>query len=139
MSTICSCVRSLDLIDDRQPPTTGDTQFSILNSQFHARFDSTQADLAWANGWLATQGIGVGDQLVVLHPGTAGPAKLWRAERWAAVAEALMGPGTRLLLTGGPGEEGLVEEVATRMRIRPPRWLGRRPSGSSRRCYGARR
>jgi heptosyltransferase-2/heptosyltransferase-3 len=71
----------------------------------------------------------VGDQLVVLHPGTAGPAKLWRAERWAAVAEALMGPGTRLLLTGGPGEEGRVEEVATRMRIRPPTLAGQTTIG----------
>jgi ADP-heptose:LPS heptosyltransferase len=71
----------------------------------------------------------VGDQLVVLHPGTAGPAKLWRAERWAAVAEALMGPGTRLLLTGGPGEEGQVEEVATRMRIRPPTLAGQTTIG----------
>jgi heptosyltransferase-2/heptosyltransferase-3 len=118
---------------DHRPPTNDEqgatasktrdarqiSQFSILNSQFHARFDPTQDDLAWAEGWLAAQGIAAEDRLVTLHPGTGGPAKLWRAERWAAVADALAAAGARLLLTGGPGEESLVEEVAARMRARP--------------------
>jgi heptosyltransferase-2/heptosyltransferase-3 len=68
---------------------------------------------------LRAQGIAMGDRLVVLHPGTGGPAKLWFPERWAAVADALVGAGARLALTGGPGEEPLVEAVAARMGVRP--------------------
>jgi ADP-heptose:LPS heptosyltransferase len=109
--------------------TRQDAQFSILNSQFHTRFDPSHDDLAWAGGWLTAQGIGAADQLVVLHPGTGGPAKLWRAERWATVADALIGAGARLLLTGGPGEEPLVEEVAARMRTRPPTLAGQTTVG----------
>jgi ADP-heptose:LPS heptosyltransferase len=94
-----------------------------------ARFDPSQADLVWADGWLAAQGIGAGDRLVVLHPGTGGPAKLWRADRWAAVADDLVAAGARLALTGGPGEEPLVEEVAMRMRARPPTLAGQTTVG----------
>jgi heptosyltransferase-2/heptosyltransferase-3 len=54
--------------------------------------------------------------LVLLHPGTGGPAKLWFAERWAAVADALQAAGARLVLTGGPDELALVGEVAGAMR-----------------------
>jgi ADP-heptose:LPS heptosyltransferase len=94
-----------------------------------ARFDPSEDDLAWADGWLAEQGIGAGDRLVVLHPGTGGPAKLWSAERWAAVSDALMGAGARLTLTGGPGEEPLVAQVAGLMRARPPMLAGQTSVG----------
>lgn len=80
-----------------------------------ARFDPAPADEAWAGEWLDARDIGTAD-LVVVHPGTAGPDKLWLAERWAAVADALANDGARLVLTGGPGEEGLVDAVAAAMR-----------------------
>jgi ADP-heptose:LPS heptosyltransferase len=82
---------------------------------FPARFDPAPDDMAWAERWLAQQGLGE-SALVVLHPGTGGPAKLWLAERWAAVADALQAAGARLVLTGGPDEQALVAEVATHMR-----------------------
>jgi heptosyltransferase-2/heptosyltransferase-3 len=104
---------------DPQPPTPNPQPPTPNLAQFQARFDPSPADLTWAKGWLTAQGIAAEDQLVVLHPGTGGPAKLWHAERWAAVADALVAAGARLVLTGGPGEESLVEEVATRMRVRP--------------------
>jgi heptosyltransferase-2/heptosyltransferase-3 len=113
--------------------TTHDTQelsqFSILNSQFHARFDPAPGDLDWAGGWLAAQGLTADRRLIVLHPGTGGPAKLWRAERWAAVADALVAASAVVVLTGGPGEEPLVEEVASRMRMRPPTLAGQTTVG----------
>jgi ADP-heptose:LPS heptosyltransferase len=105
------------------------SQFSILNSQFQARFDPSQDDLVWADSWLAAHRIYTRDRLVVLHPGTGGPAKLWRAERWAAVADALVAAGARLVLTGGPGEEPLVEELARRMRAHPPTLAGQTTVG----------
>jgi heptosyltransferase-2/heptosyltransferase-3 len=91
------------------------TQYAIRNTQYAARFDPAPADVAWAEGWLRQHGLG-GARLVVVHAGTAGPAKLWLAERWAAVADALAQDGARVVLTGGPGEEPLVAAVAGRMR-----------------------
>jgi ADP-heptose:LPS heptosyltransferase len=116
--------------DHRPPATWQNQELSTPNpAQFHSRFDPSPTDLAWAERWLAEQGIAAEDLLVVLHPGTGGPTKLWRAERWAAVADALVAAGARLVLTGGPGEEPLVEEVAAQMRERPPALAGRTTVG----------
>jgi len=90
------------------------SQCSMLNAQFRARFDPAQADITWANDWIAAHGL-ADAPLVLLHPGTGGPAKLWFAERWAAVADALQADGARLVLTGGPDELALVAEVAAHM------------------------
>ncbi|MEO7912793.1 MAG: glycosyltransferase family 9 protein, partial [Roseiflexaceae bacterium] len=76
---------------------------AVLNSQFRSRFDSSQDDITWANEWIAAQNF-ADLPLVLLHPGTGGPAKLWFAERWAAVADALQALGARVVLTGGPDE-----------------------------------
>lgn len=82
-------------------------------------FHPTPEERAWADGWVAAN-LAPGERLVVIHPGTGGPAKHWPPERWAAVAEALAAePGVRLLLTGGPGEAPLVEQVALLMAAAP--------------------
>lgn len=47
---------------------------------------------------------------VVVHPGAALPSRRWPAERWAQVVAALS--GERVLVTGGPDEVALAEEVA---------------------------
>ena len=96
-------------------PRAALSPFSILHSQFSARFDPAPSDLAWAEDWRRAHGL-VGARMVVLHPGTAGPDKLWFPERWADVADALQADGARLVLTGGPGEEALVAAIATQMR-----------------------
>jgi ADP-heptose:LPS heptosyltransferase len=79
-----------------------------------ARFDPFQDDITWVDAWIVAQGL-ADAPLVVLHPGTGGPAKLWFAERWAAVADALQAAGARLVLTGGSDELALVAEVAAHM------------------------
>ena len=94
-----------------------------------ARFDPAPGDLAWAHAWLEAQGVVQGERLVVIHPGTGGPAKLWFADRWAAVAEALQAEGVRVLITGGPGEEALVEAVAQQVHVRPLTLAGRTTVG----------
>jgi len=48
----------------------------------------------------------------VLHPGAAAGSRRWPVERWAAVARALAGKGHRLVVTGTPGEQALVDAVA---------------------------
>lgn len=42
---------------------------------------------------------GLGDDFVILHPGSARAEKFWVAQRWAEIAGAF--PGTRFVLTGG--------------------------------------
>ncbi len=80
------------------------------------RFTPSPADQDWATSWLRQHNICLDERLVVLHPGTGGPAKLWVPERWAAVANALVTrPNLRLLLTGGPGEEALVAQIAAQI------------------------
>jgi heptosyltransferase-2/heptosyltransferase-3 len=97
-----------------QSPTPN-PQPLIPNTQYASRFDPAQNDITWANTWIAAHGLAE-VPLVLLHPGTGGPAKLWFAERWAAVADALQKEGARLVLTGGPDELALVAEVAEHMR-----------------------
>jgi ADP-heptose:LPS heptosyltransferase len=45
----------------------------------------------------------------VIHPGASAAARRWPAERWAAVARAAPPP---VVVTAGPGEEGLAATVA---------------------------
>jgi len=48
----------------------------------------------------------------VLHPGAAAGSRRWPVERWAAVAEALAAGGHRIVVTGTPAEQPLVDAVA---------------------------
>ena len=48
----------------------------------------------------------------VLHPGAAAGSRRWPVERWTAVARALAAAGHRLVVTGSPGEQPLVDAVA---------------------------
>lgn len=49
---------------------------------------------------------------VVVHPGAAFPARRWPADRCAAVARWAAAQGYDVVVTGGPNERGLAEEVA---------------------------
>lgn len=59
----------------------------------------------------------------LLHPGAAYASRRWPAERWAAVARAELGRGRPVVVTGGPGEEGLAREVVARAGLEPDRAL----------------
>jgi heptosyltransferase-2/heptosyltransferase-3 len=103
------------------PPDTSSGLSSVVRRPSSAvgsppmSFTPGPNEAVWAEGWLAAH-VAPGERLIVVHPGTGGPAKHWLPERWAAVADTLAAPGVRLLLTGGPGEEALVAEVAAHMR-----------------------
>jgi ADP-heptose:LPS heptosyltransferase len=49
---------------------------------------------------------------VVVHPGAASLSRRWPAERWAAVARALVSDGWPVVVTGGPAEQSLCQHVA---------------------------
>ncbi len=88
------------------------------------RFAPTPAERAWADAWIAAH-LAPTERLAIIHPGSGGVTKLWPAERWAVVGDTLAArPGARVLLTGGPGEEGLVRQVASAMRHQPLELVG---------------
>jgi ADP-heptose:LPS heptosyltransferase len=49
--------------------------------------------------------------ITILHPGAGSPARRWPADRWGAVARGEVERGRRVLVTAGPGEEGLAAAV----------------------------
>jgi ADP-heptose:LPS heptosyltransferase len=49
---------------------------------------------------------------VVVHPGAAYPSRRWPPERFAAVARRLREDGYDVVVTGGPDEIGLAQQVA---------------------------
>jgi len=49
--------------------------------------------------------------LILLHPGSGGSARDWKPERFGSLAERLTLRGKNVIVTGGPGEEGLVQHV----------------------------
>jgi ADP-heptose:LPS heptosyltransferase len=51
---------------------------------------------------------------LVVHPGAAVPARMWTPARAAQAVAALSAAGHRVVVTGGPGEEGLTRRVAGR-------------------------
>jgi ADP-heptose:LPS heptosyltransferase len=63
---------------------------------------------------------------VLVHPGAAFGAKRWPLDRFAAVAAALDGPESPVLITGSPGERGLAEAVAQEARLPVDRVLAGR-------------
>jgi ADP-heptose:LPS heptosyltransferase len=50
----------------------------------------------------------------VIHPGAASPSRCWPPERFAEVARAEVAGGRRVLVTGGPAEADLANDVAAR-------------------------
>lgn len=81
---------------DRHPPAGG----------VPARLEPLPADAAWAEEFLARQGL-AGARLLGLAPGAAyGPAKRWPAERFAAAArELVQSEGFAAVLLFGSGGE----------------------------------
>ena len=47
----------------------------------------------------------------VIHPGAGSPARLWPVERWVQVAVSERRRGRSVVITGGPGEAELAEEI----------------------------
>ncbi|MFV9503601.1 MAG: glycosyltransferase family 9 protein [Oscillochloridaceae bacterium umkhey_bin13] len=79
------------------------------------RFDPTLAEQRWAEDWCVAQ-LAQAERAVLLHPGTGGPSKHWPLPHWIAVAETLAAqPGLRLILTGGPDEVALAEQLAAQL------------------------
>jgi ADP-heptose:LPS heptosyltransferase len=66
-------------------------------------------------------GLDGADPVVAISPVAHVPLKQWGAERWAAVGDALVTAGARVLITSGPGEREQAAAVAERMKA-PAIW-----------------
>ena len=95
------------------PGQGGDADPAALPPVFHPwREDEERATAILAP--LAREGRAA--PLVAIHASAGVPVKLWDEGRWAAVADRLVAEfGARIVLTGGPGDESLVGEIARRM------------------------
>lgn len=65
-----------------------------------------------------------------IHPGSRPPARRWPAEYFATVADTLSQRlGAQIVLTGGPGEEAIVQAVLERMQMPALNLAGRTSLG----------
>jgi len=62
---------------------------------------------AWADKLFSTSS----QPVALINPGAGWGAKRWPVERYAAVAQGLIGRGFRVLVNAGPGEEPLAEAI----------------------------
>jgi len=88
----------------------------------------TAADEAEADAIFAEAGIDRGRPVVMLNPGAAfGPSKMWPAERYAAVADALIERrGGQVIVNAAPNEKAIAARVVEAMRNTPAVSFGER-------------
>jgi heptosyltransferase-2 len=86
----------------------------LFPASTHPRLDISEEARARGGELLARVGVQPGQPYVLCCPGAAfGAAKLWPPPRFAEALEALCAPrGWRAVVTGGPGEERLMNAVA---------------------------
>jgi heptosyltransferase-2 len=92
----------------------------------HLELFTTPGEEAEAGAALRAAGIPEERALVLLAPGASfGPSKLWPAERFAAVGDALAGAGSAVAVIGTAAEAGLAERVRVAMRAPAASLAGR--------------
>jgi ADP-heptose:LPS heptosyltransferase len=74
--------------------------------------------LSFARGFFDHLGRKEGERLLVIHPGSGGPAKNWDPENFARVADGLSGRA-RVLLLSGPAKDGIEEVKRTLKKANP--------------------
>ncbi|GAC1372852.1 MAG: glycosyltransferase family 9 protein [Ktedonobacteraceae bacterium] len=88
-------------------------------------FVPTEAEQGWVSEQFQQASMNAEETFVVIHAGTGGAVKLWRAAAWSRVADTLarteiLPVGARIVLTGSPGERPMLEEIARGMQISVP-------------------
>lgn len=75
-----------------------------------------ESSQAWATNWLEAQGLAGHWPIVGLNPGASWPAKRWRPERFAELADTLITrTGAKIVLLQGPNQETFVEATRSAM------------------------
>jgi len=90
------------------------TVLGVLVDDLHPRLYVRDEVRRQQRALLSERGVANGEPYVVCCPGAAfGSAKLWPPDRFARVLDDVHAErGWRAVITGGPGEEALVAEVA---------------------------
>ena len=96
----------------------------LVPEHYPLRFDTTSDESTWVAHRLQTAGLTPEAPIIVIHPGTGGPVKLWRNEAWASIADALttttlLPQPAHIVLTGSPKERPLLEQIAWAMTSSP--------------------
>ncbi|GHO45114.1 glycosyltransferase family 9 protein [Ktedonospora formicarum] len=89
--------------------------------RYPLRFYPSLEDEQWVTERLKEAEIDTQSPLAIIHPGTGGAVKLWRASAWATCANTLQKqyPDLRFVLTGTPKERPLLDEIANEMDVAP--------------------
>jgi heptosyltransferase-2 len=83
----------------------------------HLELFVTDAEETAARAVLTRHAIGADEPLAAIAPGASyGSSKLWPAEHFAAVGDALAAEGVRVVILGSPDEAPLAQRVAAAMR-----------------------
>jgi heptosyltransferase-2 len=91
----------------------------------------TDAEQAEAAAAFAAAGLDPAAPRALLAPGASyGPAKLWPAQRFATVGDALARAGAAVVVLGSPGERALAERVVAAMREPAANLAGRLSLGA---------
>jgi heptosyltransferase-2 len=94
---------------------------TFLDTQPDGSLEVSDARKSHARDFLRERGVGDGNLLVALCPGSINSrAKRWPAERYAALADRLIEElGAQVMLVGSNAEAGVSLEVSRQMRNRP--------------------
>ena len=85
----------------------------VENDDTQLQFDFTPDDEQRAEMLLRNAGLPDAAALIAIHPGSGAPVKNWAAAGWHAVGSVLAhDPDVHFLVTAGPAERALAEEVA---------------------------
>lgn len=85
--------------------------------RYPLQFIPTLEEHRWVAELLSEADIDEQTPVVVIHPGTGAPVKLWRTAAWSDIANALAtsltgSPPVRMILTGSMHERPMLEEIA---------------------------
>jgi lipopolysaccharide heptosyltransferase II len=83
----------------------------------------------WAREFFSKAGIKESDRVVVINPGASCPSKIWPAQRYAAVADALAAKGAKIILLAGPDglDQNTARAVLGHMRTKAIDLIGKAP------------
>ena len=88
-------------------------------------FPVKQADQSHVAARLEALGMHSEQHYICIHPGAGASSKLWRADKMAALADALAAEfAPRIVFTGTPNEAGLIKEIAGQLQNTEPIVLG---------------
>lgn len=116
--------RNLALLTPLKPDLRPDARDSLYLSERSG--DGARAAERAVSEKLAAEGVGPGERIVALHPGSVWPTKRWFPERFASLAGRLRREaGVRVMLIGGPGDAALSRSIAEASGADVLDWVGK--------------